>query len=253
MNINRSSNPVLRENIFRKSGEAVDSTEVMTVKGTVNKISIMVLLVVLGAAYTWKFMVAGNMSALTTYMIIGGLGGFVAALITIFKPVWSPFTAPVYAVLEGLFLGGISAMLNAQPQFHNIVVNAVTLTFGTMFALLFVYRTGIIKVTNKFRLGVVAATGGIAIAYFLSMILGFFGIHTGLLSFGGGTFGIVISLVVIVVAALNLILDFDFIENAARAGTPKYMEWFGAFGLIVTLVWLYIEFLRLLARLSSRN
>ncbi len=253
MNINRSSNPVLSENIFRRTAAAADRSEVMTVRGTVNKIFIMLLLVVLGAGYTWKFMQSGNLSSLTTYMWIGAIGGFITALVTVFKPNWSPVSAPVYAVLEGLFLGGISAFFNAQPQFHNIVINAVTLTFGTLFALLFVYRTGIIKVTNKFRLGVVAATGGIAIAYFLSFILGLFGINIGFLSFGGGTVGILISLVVIVVAALNLILDFDFIENASKAGVPKYMEWYGAFGLIVTLVWLYIEFLRLLARLSSRN
>lgn len=253
MNINRSSNPVLSEKIFRKSGVAADSSQVMTVNGTVNKIFIMLLLVVLGAGYTWKFMQAGNVSTMTTYLWVGAIGGFITALVTVFKPHWSPVSAPIYAVLEGLFLGGISAFFNAQPQFHNIVLNAVALTFGTLFALLFVYRTGIIKVTNKFRLGVVAATGGIAVAYFLSIILGFFGINIGFLSFGGGTFGIIVSLVVIVVAALNLILDFDFIENAARAQAPKYMEWYGAFGLIVTLVWLYIEFLRLLARFSSRS
>ncbi len=253
MNINRSSNPVLSENIFRRSGIAADRSESMTIRGTVNKIFIMLLLVFLGAAYTWKFMVAGNVSSLSTYMWIGAIGGFITALVTVFKPAWSPVSAPVYSVLEGLFLGGISAVLNAQPQFHNIVTNAVMLTFGTLFAMLFIYRTGIIKVTNKFRLGVVAATGGIAVAYFISIILGLFGIDTGFLSFGGGSMGIIISLVVIVVAALNLVLDFDFIDNAARAGVPKYMEWYGAFGLIVTLVWLYIEFLRLLARLSSRN
>ncbi len=253
MNLNRTSNPVLTESIFRKSGIAADKGEVMTVRGTVNKIFIMTLLVVLGAGYTWKFMQAGNLSSLMTYMWVGVIGGFITALITVFKPNWSPFTAPVYAVLEGLFLGGISAVLNAQPQFHNIVLNAVILTFGTLFAMLFVYRSGIIKVTNKFRTGVVAATGGIAVAYLLSMILGFFGIDIGFLSFGGGTFGIIISLVVITVAALNLVLDFDFIENASAAGAPKFMEWYGAFGLIVTLVWLYIEFLRLLARFSSRN
>ncbi len=253
MNINRSSNPVLSENIFKRSGIAADRSEAMTVKGTVNKIFIMLLLVVLGAGYTWKLMQAGNPASMGTYMWIGAIGGFIIALVTVFKPSWSPFSAPVYAVLEGLFLGGISAFFNAQPQFHNIVINAVTLTFGTLFALLFVYRTGLIKVTNKFRLGVMAATGGIFVAYLLDFILGFFGIDIGFLSFGGGTFGIIISLVVIVVAALNLILDFDFIERASEAGAPKYMEWYGAFGLIVTLVWLYIEFLRLLARFSSRN
>ncbi|HYW95258.1 MAG TPA: Bax inhibitor-1/YccA family protein, partial [Bacteroidales bacterium] len=124
MNLNRSSNPVLSENIFRKSGVAADSSQVMTVKGTVNKIFIMLLLVVLGAGYTWKFMQAGNVSTMTTYLWVGAIGGFITALVTVFKPHWSPVSAPIYAVLEGLFLGGISAFFNAQPQFHNIVLNA---------------------------------------------------------------------------------------------------------------------------------
>jgi uncharacterized YccA/Bax inhibitor family protein len=152
--------------------------------------------------------------------------------------------------LEGLFLGGISGMMNAQ--YPGIVLNAVMLTIGTLFALLFIYKTGVIKVTDNFRLGVFAATGGIALTYFLSFILSMFGINLGFIH-STGPMGIIISLVVIVVAALNLVLDFDFIESASEQGAPKYMEWYGAFGLMVTLIWLYIEFLRLLSKLSSRN
>ena len=192
----------------------------------------------------------GNMSAVNGFMIGGGIGGLIFALITIFRKTLAPFTAPVYAVLQGLLLGGISAMLNSQ--FPGIVIQAVTLTFGTLFALLFAYRSGLIKVTENFRLGVVAATGGIFIAYLLSFILGLFGVNIGFMH-SNGPVGIIVSLVIIVVAALNLVLDFDFIEHGAASGAPKYMEWYAAFGLMVTLIWLYLEFLRLLSKLSSRN
>lgn len=249
MNVSRSANPVLSNNLFPK-GLAVAGAEVMTIRGTVNKVFLMLLLVVLGAGYTWKFMATENMAAMQTYMLIGGIGGFITAIITVFKSRWSPITAPIYAVLEGLFLGGISAYFNAQ--FPGIVVNAVALTFGTLFALLAAYRSGLIKVTEKLRLGIVAATGGIFIAYLISFVLGLFGVNIGFIH-SNGTIGIIFSLVVVVVAAMNLVLDFDFIENGARAGAPKYMEWYGAFGLMVTLIWLYIEFLRLLSKLSSRN
>lgn len=249
MNLSRSANPVLSNNTFSK-GLAGTGAEVMTIRGTVNKIFLMLLLVVLGAGYTWKFMATGNMAAMQTYMLIGGIGGFITAIITVFKSHWSPITAPIYAVLEGLFLGGISAYFNTQ--FPGIVVNAVALTFGTLFALLAAYRSGLIKVTEKLRLGIVAATGGIFIAYLISFVLGLFGVNIGFIH-SNGTVGIIFSLVVVVVAAMNLVLDFDFIENGARAGAPKYMEWYGAFGLMVTLIWLYIEFLRLLSKLSSRN
>ncbi len=249
MNIRRSANPVLTKSVFSTAREKA-GVETMTIRGTVNKVFLMLLLVVLGAGYTWKFMGTGNISAMQTYMLIGGIGGFITALITVFKMSWSPITAPVYSVLQGLFLGGISAFFDAK--YPGIVINAVALTFGTLFALLAIYRSGIIKVTDNLRLGIVAATGGIAIAYFLSFILGFFGINVGFIH-SNGTMGIIFSLVVVVVAAMNLVLDFDFIERGAEAGAPKFMEWYGAFGLMVTLIWLYIEFLRLLSKLSSRN
>lgn len=249
MNISRSANPALSKSTFSAAG-TYSGKEAMTIRGTVNKTFLMLVLVVLAAGYTWNFMGTGDLSKMQTYMIAGGIGGFITAIITVFKRTWSPITAPIYAVLEGLFLGGISAYFNAQ--YPGIVVNAVALTFGTLFALLAAYRSGLIKVTNNLRLGIVAATGGIAIAYFLSFILGLFGVNIGFIH-SNGPMGIIFSLVVIVVAAMNLVLDFDFIEHGAEAGAPKYMEWYGAFGLMVTLIWLYIEFLRLLAKLSSRN
>ena len=178
------------------------------------------------------------------------IGGFVAALVTVFKKEWAPVTAPLYALVEGFFLGAISAMYNFM--YEGIVLQAVMLTFGTLFALLFAYRSGLIKATENFKLGVVAATGGIALVYLATIVLGFFGVSIPLIH-ESGLVGIGFSLFVVVIAALNLVLDFDFIETGVEQGAPKYMEWYGAFGLMVTLVWLYIEFLRLLSKLQSRN
>ncbi len=247
--INKSANPALNKNTFSRAFSS-EKSGVMTIQGTVNKVFLMLLLVVAAASYTWKMMGAENQASMVIFMAVGGIGGFIVALITVFRKKSSPVTAPIYAVLEGLFLGGISAYFNAM--YPGIVMNAVLLTFGTLFALLFAYKSGYIKVTQNFRLGVVAATGGIFFAYMISFILSLFGINLGFIH-GNGPVGIIVSLVVVVVAAMNLVLDFDFIESGAEAGAPKYMEWYGAFGLMVTLIWLYIEFLRLLAKLSSRN
>jgi uncharacterized YccA/Bax inhibitor family protein len=181
---------------------------------------------------------------------VGGIGGFILALITIFKKTWSPVTAPIYAGLEGLFLGGISAMF--EVRFPGIVMNAVMLTFGTLLALLAAYRSGLIKATENFKLGVVAATGAIFLVYMASWIAGFFGKSFGFLH-DSSWLSIGISAFVVVIAALNLVLDFDFIEKGVEQGAPKYMEWYAGFGLIVTLVWLYLEILRLLSKLQSRN
>ncbi len=172
------------------------------------------------------------------------------ALVTAFKREWAPVTTPIYALLEGLFLGGLSLLY--EQQFPGIVMNAVGLTFGTLAALLLAYRSGLIKATENFKLGIFAATGGIALLYLVSMGLGFFGIRIPLIH-GSGVIGIGFSLFVVGIAALNLVLDFDFIERGAESGAPKYMEWYGAFGLLVTLIWLYIEILRLLAKLQSRG
>jgi len=245
----KSSNPVLGNNTFTRLDYAGSDAGVMTIQGTVNKSLLLVALVVLGASFTWKQMIDAN-PAMMAFVIGGAIGGFIVALITVFKKTWAPFTAPLYAILEGLFLGGISAMFNVK--FPGIVLQAVALTFGTLFALLFAYKSGLIKVTENFRFGVVAATGGIAIAYFISFILGMFGVEIGFMH-SNGPIGIIISLVIVVVAALNLVLDFDFIESGAKQGAPKYMEWYASFGLMVTLVWLYLEMLRLLSKITGRD
>ncbi|HPF51118.1 MAG TPA: Bax inhibitor-1/YccA family protein [Draconibacterium sp.] len=255
MNITKSSNPVFKERVFARDYNA--SGEVMTVNGTINKTALMLLLVVAGAVYTWnKFIAAsGNgveygMQAVLPWLAVGGIGGFITVLITVFRPQSSGISAPIYAVFEGLLLGGLSAIF--EMQYPGIVMRAVALTIAVFAGMLFFYRSGIIKVTNKFMMGVFAATAGIALVYLVSFIGGFFGMNTSFL-YGNSNLSIGISLVVVAVAALNLILDFAFIERASASGAPKYMEWYGAFGLMVTLIWLYLEILRLLSKLASRN
>jgi uncharacterized YccA/Bax inhibitor family protein len=249
----RTSNPALSGDTFR-TGEATFG-ESMTVSGAVNKTGILLICCVATAAWTWnRFFNAASpeeaMQAIGPLIAVGGIGGFILAMVTIFKKEWSGITAPLYALLEGLVLGGISAML--ETRYHGIAIQAVSLTFGTLLAMLLAYRSGLIKVTDKLRLGIVAATGGIAVFYFLQFILGFFGVRFTSIN-GAGPIGIGFSIVVVIVAALNLVLDFDLIENGARLGAPKYMEWYGAFALMVTLVWLYFEILRLLSKFRSRN
>jgi uncharacterized YccA/Bax inhibitor family protein len=257
----RTANPALNKNTFanlRYAGYA-DQTQQMTLQGTVNKTLIMLALLLISASFTWRMffsaLSAGNPAAgaqaVMPWMIGGVIGGLVVALITIFKKTASPITAPIYALLEGLFLGALSSLMEAR--FPGIVIQAVALTFGTLFVLLFLYKSRIINPTENFKLGVVAATGGIFLVYLVTFILRLFGV--GYISFihGNGTIGILFSLFVVVIAALNLVLDFDFIETGCQQGAPKYMEWYGAFGLMVTLVWLYVEILRLLAKLQSRD
>ena len=242
----RSGNPALTADTFT-SIPRTSSENVMTIGGTVNKTALALAILFLAATYVWSQGVAG---ALPTGFIWGGfIGGFVVALVTVFKQTWAPYTTPLYAGLEGLALGGISFIF--EQQYPGIVSQAIFLTFGTLGGLLLAYRSGVIRATENFKLGVVAATGGIGLVYFLSFILGFFGIDIPLIH-SSGTFGILFSLFVVVIAALNLVLDFDFIEEGAERGAPKYMEWYGAFGLLVTLVWLYLEILRLLVKLRSR-
>jgi uncharacterized YccA/Bax inhibitor family protein len=249
----RTSNPALSGDAFR-SGTAAYG-ESMTVSGTVNKAGLLVLCCVGTAAWTWnRFFNAPTpeeaMSSIGGLLAIGAIGGFIVAMVTIFKKEWSPVTAPIYALLEGLVLGGVSAML--EMRFKGIAIQAVALTFGTLIAMLVAYRSGLIKVTDKLRMGIVAATGGIAVFYLLQFILGFFGVHFNAIN-GSGMIGIGFSFIVVIVAALNLVLDFDLIENGARYGAPKYMEWYGAFALMITLIWLYFEILRLLSKFRSRN
>jgi uncharacterized YccA/Bax inhibitor family protein len=220
----------------------------MTITGTVNKTAMSLIVLLVAAMFVWD---KGAQGQLPMFWVWGGvIGGFAVAMVTTFKPVWAPYTTPLYAALEGLALGGISYVF--EQMYPGIVAQAVFLTFGTLGALLFAYRSGIIRATENFKLGVFAATGGIGLVYLLSFVLGFFGISVPLIH-SSGTFGILFSVFVVVIAALNLVLDFDFIEQGAERGAPKYMEWYGAFGLLVTLVWLYLEILRLLAKLQSRD
>lgn len=246
----KTSNPALNQKIIRDFSFANTGSEVMTIQGTINKIGILFMLTLAGAFFTWNKFLVGGPQAVQAWMLIGGIGGFITALVTIFNKKRAGILAPVYAIFEGLFLGAISAFFAAT--YDGIVMRAVMLTLAVLFTLLFAYKSGMIKVTQKFRAGVVAATMGIAVAYFFSFMLGLFGMNMSFM-YGGGIMGIVISLVIVGVAALNLVLDFDFIENGSKAGLPKYFEWYGAFGLMVTLIWLYLEILRLLSLLTGRN
>ncbi len=243
----RSGNPTLAADTFTSAPRVVDQ-EAMTIGGTVNKTAMALAILFITATYVWGRATAG---VLPTGLIWGGfIGGFIVAMVTVFKHSWAPYTTPLYAALEGAALGGISFIF--EQRYPGIVSQAVFLTFGTLGALLLAYRSGVIKATENFKLGVVAATGGILLVYLLSFVAGIFGISVPLIH-SSGTFGILFSLFVVVIAALNLVLDFDFIEEGAERGAPKYMEWYGAFGLLVTLIWLYLEILRLLAKLQSRR
>ncbi|MDE3062331.1 MAG: Bax inhibitor-1/YccA family protein [Acidobacteriota bacterium] len=252
----KTSNPALGDETFRRLagsgyGGTIDAADRMTLNGTVHKTGILLVCALATAAWTWHlFLQSRDMSAVAPMMLLGGIGGFIAAMVTIFKKEWSPATAPIYALLEGLFLGGTSAMFDVR--YPGIGIQAVGLTFGTLFVLLLAYSARIIRVTQKFRLGVIAATGGIMVFYLAQMLLGFFGVHFSAVN-GSGMLGIGISLFIVAIAALNLVLDFDFIEQGVAYGAPRYMEWYGAFGIMVTLVWLYLEILRLLSKMRDRN
>lgn len=250
--LDKSSNPVFSDKVFKKD-ISLTNGKVMTVNGTIEKTGLLLLILMVAAAYTWKkFFNSGDIENAAAQMqpwIMGGaIGGFAVAMATIFLKKYAAFLTPIYAILEGLFLGALSALF--ESMYPGIVMNAVMATFATFLVMLLSYRTGLIKVTDKLRSVVVIATGAIAVTYLLSWILGMFGIPMNFLH-SNGAFGIGISVVVIIVAALNLLLDFDFIDRNAQMGVPKYMEWFSAFGLLVTLVWLYIEFLRLLSKLRD--
>ncbi len=244
----RTANPALNSNTFTDFTRMASGENQMTIQGTINKSGILLALVFIAAAKTWQsFFSDGDVMR---WVGLGTIGGFILALVTVFKKNWAVITAPLYAVCQGFFLGGISSMLEAK--FPGIVIQAVGLTIGTALALLLAYKTRLIKPTENFKLGLFAATGGICLLYLLTFVLSFFGIQMSFIH-QNGPLGIGISAVIVVVAALNLVLDFDFIENGSARGVPKFMEWYAAFGLLVTLIWLYIEILHLLTKLRSRN
>ncbi len=221
----------------------------MTLEGAVNRTIVLLGILGLAATWTWGMAVRGN-PAVQGVIGLGVIGGLVVALVTIFRQRWAPVTAPLYAALEGLALGGISGVVHVQ--YRRLPLQALALTAGTLLCLLLAYRSGLIRATENFRLGVVSATGAVALLYLVSIGMRFFGMEMPLLH-EATPMGIGLSLVIVAIAALNLVLDFDSIEKGAEAGLPRYMEWYAGFGLLVTLVWLYLEILRLLTKLQRRN
>lgn len=244
MNFGKSGNPALNDKRFQGFGSVPQDSR-MTLEGTVNKTGLLLLIIIGSAYYSWTHPTSGM-----PLIGISALVGFILAIITSFKPQWSPVTAPLYGIAEGLFLGAVSLFFEAQ--FPGIVMRAVGLTFGVFISLLLAYRSGMIKATENFKLMIASATGGIALVYLISFIMSFFGMRLNFL-YDSSPLSIGISLFIVGIASLNLVLDFDFIENGAERGAPKFMEWYGAFGLAVTLIWLYLEILRLLAKLQSRD
>ncbi len=256
------SNPALNDHTFDQPYDQTQTNSVMTLEGTTIKSAVLVGITVIAASVTWGMTTKGGVfdAAVAMPWILGGaIGGFILALITIFKPTAAPFTAPLYAAAEGLFLGAVSAMYEASfgsangqaTAFSGIVVQAIALTLGVLVAMLLLYAFRIIRVTQKLRAGIIAATAAVCLVYLASFVLGFFGIAVPYLH-SSGPIGIGISLVIVCIAAFNLLLDFDLIEKGVQQGAPKHMEWYAGFALLVTLVWLYLEMLRLLSKLRER-
>jgi uncharacterized YccA/Bax inhibitor family protein len=244
----KTSNPALNENTFQ--GPVAAAGEAMTLQGTVNKTGFLLLCVVGTAAWTWGLAHSTAPQSVLPWMIGGAIAGLIFAFVTIFKKTWSPITAPIYALCEGLVLGGISALL--EKQYPGIAIQAMGLTFGVTAVMLVLYTSRVLRATPKFTMGVIAATGGVFILYMVDIVLGLFGHHVALLN-SSGPWGIGLSVVIVIIAALNLILDFGFVETGVQSSAPKYMEWYGAFGIMVTLIWMYMEILRLLAKMRDNR
>lgn len=250
-----SSNPTVAEKVFKKSlGTADANAGTMTIGGAIGKFGFLLLMVMGGAFYTWSLLAKGQNSLLQTLMMVGLFGGLIIAMVIIFKPHLAKYLAPLYALLEGLALGGISVVVNAAfaQKYPGIVLQAVGLTFAVALGMLALYGFRIIKATKKFRAIIYSATMGILIFYLISWVLSLFHVNVAFM-YDSSLLGIGISLFVVAIAALNLILDFDMIEKGAQMGAPKYMEWYGAFGLMITMVWLYLEILKLLTRFAGRK
>jgi uncharacterized YccA/Bax inhibitor family protein len=239
----RSHNPALRDDVF--TATRTDGGGTMTVQGTVNRTALLLVLAMATATAAWVLGTAGG-PGVAGWALVASLAGLGVAIATIVRPRWSPITGPIYALVEGVVLGVVSMWFEAS--YPGIAIQAVALTFGVLGVMLALYKFRVIKVTQRFRTGVIAATLAIAAVYLVSFLLGLFGVRVPFLN-DASPLGILISLAIVAVAALNLVLDFDLIERGARSGAPAYMEWYAAFGLLVTLVWLYLELLRLLGRL----
>jgi uncharacterized YccA/Bax inhibitor family protein len=255
MAIFKSGNPTLTEKMFDKSTAVMAENQgVMSVRGAINKFGFLMLMVIAGAAYNWQLFQELKQSTMTILMMVGAIGGFVIALGITFKPNWAAYLAPAYGLLQGLFIGGISAIMNKvfEAKYPGLVMQAVGLTFGVALAMFLLYNFRIIKATEKFKSVIIASTLGIGIFYLITMVLNMFGVNVSFMH-DSSLLSIGISLFVVAIASMNLILDFDMIEQGAERGAPKFMEWYGAFGLLVTIVWLYIEMLKLLSKLGSRD
>ena len=255
MAIFKSGNPTLTEKMFDKSHEmAANNMGTMTVRGAINKFGFMMLMLIAGAAYNWNLYEQLKQDTMHTLRWVGIIGGLISALAISFKPNWAPVLAPLYALLEGLFIGAISAIMNAAfaDSYPGLIMQAVGLTFGVALAMFLLYNFRVISATERFKSIVFTATLGIGIFYLITMVLRMFGVNVSFM-YDSSLLSIGISLFVVGIAALNLIMDFDMIEQGAERGAPKFMEWYGAFGLMVTIVWLYIEMLKLLSKLSSRD
>ncbi|HEX5153153.1 MAG TPA: Bax inhibitor-1/YccA family protein [Parafilimonas sp.] len=248
-----SGNPTLTQKIFNRSLEQQDAGT-MTVRGAVNKFGFLLFMVLAGAAYTWYLYYNNQPQTMMTLMWVGIIGGLISVLVISFKPTLAPYLSPAYGILEGFFLGAISAILNDafSEKYPGLVLQAVGLTFGVAIAMFLLYNFRIIKATEKFKSVIFAATAGIAIFYLITLVLRLFHINIPFM-YDSSMLGIGLSLFIIAIAALNLIIDFDMIEKGADMGAPKFMEWYGAFGLLVTMIWLYIEILRLLSRFAGRK
>ncbi|MFZ6024493.1 MAG: Bax inhibitor-1/YccA family protein [Bacteroidota bacterium] len=251
----KSGNPTLTEKMFNKSLHSEATAQgTMSVRGTINKFGFLMLMVIGSASYTWYLFEQLNQGLMTTLMIVGAIGGLITGLVIAFKPNWAQYVAPAYGILQGFFIGGISAILNDAfaTQYPGLIMQAVGLTFGVAISMFLLYNFRIINPTQRFKSVVVSATLGIAIFYLITMVLRLFGVNISFMS-DSSWLSIGISLFIVIIAALNLILDFEMIEQGSEMGAPKFMEWYGAFGLMVTIIWLYIEILRLLSKLGSRD
>jgi uncharacterized YccA/Bax inhibitor family protein len=249
-----TSNPAFSQDIFAGYSQVygVPRSTVTTVQGTMGKTFLLLAIMSATALFSWHTVASGQLQLVV--IPVAGIAGFILAMVTIFKPTLAPWTSPVYAAMEGVFLGAISQIIehNVAKDYHGIALQAVMLTSGTLLAMLFVYANGIIRVTDKLKAGIVMATGALCLFYLASIVLRMFGVGVPFV-FSAGPYGIAFSLFVVGLAAFNLLLDFDFIEEAAAREMPKYMEWYGAFGLMVTLVWLYLEMLRLLQKIAANR
>jgi uncharacterized YccA/Bax inhibitor family protein len=246
----RSGNPGLNEKTFASQPRPTALDERMTLQGSINKSFLLLVVLLAGALWPWsQYLSSGDVSVVSSSVLVGALGGLVLGVIISFKATMAPYLALPYAALEGLAIGGISALL--ERKYPGIAIQATGLTFGVLAVLLVAYRTRLIRATERFRAIVIGATGAIALLYLLSMVLGFFHVAVPVLN-DASPLGIIVSLVIVGVAALNLVLDFDLIESGVAGGAPRYMEWYAAFGLLVTLVWLYMEILRLLSKVRRQ-